>query len=52
MKLNLTENFTTKFTVHGNMRVYLNRFQITDEPTCPCGKGDQTVEHIIKNAKG
>jgi len=47
MKLNLTGNFTTIVTGHGNMKAYLNRFQITDEPTCPCGKGDQTVEHII-----
>jgi len=29
------------------MKAYLNRFKLTDEPTCPCGKGDQTTDHII-----
>ena len=47
MKLNLTGNFITIVTEHGNMKAYLNRFQITDETTCPWGKGDHTVEHII-----
>ena len=29
------------------MKAYLNRFKLTFEPICPCGKGDQTTDHII-----
>jgi hypothetical protein len=29
------------------MKDYVYRFNITDEPTCPCGEGDQTTEHLI-----
>jgi len=47
MKLNLTGNLTSIVTGHGNMKAYLNRFKLTDEPTCPCGKGDQTTDHTI-----
>jgi hypothetical protein len=32
---------------HGKTRAYLYRFKIIDEPTCPCGEGDQTPEHLI-----
>ena len=39
MKLNLTGNFTTIVTGHGNMKAYLNRFQITDEPMCHAARG-------------
>jgi len=48
MKLNLTGNLTSIVTGHGNMTAYLNRFKLTDEPTCPCGKGDQTTDHNIR----
>jgi hypothetical protein len=47
MKLHHTGNLTTILTGHGNIRAYLNRFHINSEPTCPCGKGDQTTDHII-----
>jgi len=32
---------------HGKTRDYLHRFNIIEEPTCPCGKGNQTNDHII-----
>ena len=47
MKLNHTGNLTTILTEHGNIKAYLKRFQISDDSTCPCGKGEQTTDHII-----
>jgi ribonuclease HI len=47
MKLKLTGNLTTILTGHGNIKAYLHRFYISGEQTCPCGKGDQTTDHII-----
>jgi hypothetical protein len=46
-KLSHTGNLTTILTGHGNIKAYLNRFHISGDPTCPCGKGDQTTDHII-----
>jgi len=47
MELQLTQNFTATVSGHGKTREYLHRFKITDEPTCPCGKGDQTADQTI-----
>jgi hypothetical protein len=47
IKLHHTGNLTTTLTRHGNIKAYLNRFHISSEPMCPCGKGDQTTDHII-----
>jgi len=47
MKLNHIGNLTTILTGHGNIKAYLNRLQISDDATCPCGKGDHTTDHII-----
>jgi len=47
MKLQLTQNFTAIVGGHGKTRDYLHRFKIIEQPTCPCGKGDQTTDHII-----
>jgi len=47
VKLNLTDNLTTILRGHGNIKAYLHRFHISGEQTCPCGKGDQTTDHII-----
>jgi hypothetical protein len=47
MKINLTGNLTTVLTGHGNIKACLHRFHISGEQTCPCGKGDQTTEHIF-----
>jgi hypothetical protein len=38
---------TTILTGHGNIKAYLHRFHISDERKCPCGDGDQTIDHII-----
>ena len=47
MKLNHTGKLKTTLTRHGKLKAYLNRFQISDDSTCPCGKGEQTTDHII-----
>jgi hypothetical protein len=47
MKINITRNFTTMVTGHGNTRSYLHRFKILDTPTCTCGTKDQTIDHLI-----
>ena len=47
MKLNHTGNLTTILMRHGNIKAYLKRFQINDVSTCPCGKREQTIDHII-----
>ena len=46
-KINLTQNFTTMVTEHGNIKSYLHRFEIIDTPNCPRGNGNQTTEHIL-----
>jgi hypothetical protein len=47
MKINITHNFMTIVTGHGNIRSYLHLFKILDTPTCPCGTEDQTVHHLL-----
>jgi hypothetical protein len=47
MKIHLTQNLTAIISGHGKTIDYLHRFKIREEPTCPCGKGDQTTDHII-----
>jgi hypothetical protein len=47
MKLNLTQNFTAIVRGHGKTRTYLHRFKILDDPTCTCGKAEQTTNHLI-----
>jgi len=47
MKTNITHNFTTMVTGHGNIRSYLHRFKILKTPTCLCGTKDQTIDHLL-----
>jgi len=35
-------------TGHGITRAYPHLFKILEHATCPCGKGDQTIDHLIK----
>ena len=32
---------------HGKTKSYLHRFNLIDDPMCPCNEGEQTVEHLI-----
>jgi hypothetical protein len=47
MKINITHNFTSMVTGHGNIKSYLHWFKITETPTCPCGTKDQTTDHLL-----
>ena len=46
-KITPTPNFTALATSYGNIKAYLHRFKIIESPDCPCGGGNQTVDHII-----
>jgi len=42
--------FTAMVMGHGLTRLYLHRFKIIPNATCPCGlKEEQTINHIILN---
>ena len=47
MKINISQNFITMVTGHGNIRSYLHRFKISETPICPCGTTDQTIDHLL-----
>jgi len=47
MKINITQNFTTMVTGHGNIRSYLHRFKIIETPICPCGTTDRTTDGLL-----
>ena len=47
IKINITQNFTTMVTGHGNIRSYLHRFKIIKTPICPCGNTDQSIDHVL-----
>jgi len=49
MKLYHTGFLTTIRNGHGNIKTYLHRFNIIEDPMCPCGKGEQTTLHIISD---
>ncbi len=34
-------------TGHCSLNKYLHRFHITDDSTCECGEGEETVEHYL-----
>ena len=46
-KLQVTPNFTALVTGHGKIRAYLHRFKLMESPTGPCGKEEQTTDHLI-----
>jgi len=47
IKINISQNFTTMVTGHGNIRSYLHRFKISETPICPCGTTDQTIDQLL-----
>ena len=47
LRINPTPNFTAIVTGHGNIKTYLHKFNIIQNPKCSCDKGEQTVDHII-----
>lgn len=47
LRITLTPNLTTMLTGHGRLRAYYQRFHITEDSTCSCRGGEQTVNHIL-----
>jgi hypothetical protein len=47
MKINITQNFTSMVTGHGNIKSYLHLFKIIETPLCPCGTKDQRIDHLL-----
>jgi len=51
LKINVTPNFTTMVTGHGNIKSYLYKFKIKDSPMCSCKRGEQIIDHILFNCE-
>jgi hypothetical protein len=51
LKINITPNFTTMVTGHGNIKSYLYKYKILDSPMCSCRSEEQTVDHILFDYK-
>jgi hypothetical protein len=47
LKIDINSIFTAMVTGHGKTRAYLHRFKSMEHATCPCGKGDQTIDQLI-----
>ena len=47
LKINPSPNYTTLITGHGNIKSYLHKFKIIDNPICPCKAAEQTADHLI-----
>jgi hypothetical protein len=47
IRIPITPEFTAIVSGHGKTKAYLNRFNLTDNPMCPCNEGEQSVEHLI-----
>ena len=47
LKINVTPNFSTMVTGHGNIKSYLYKYKIVDNPMCSCKRGEQTIDHIL-----
>jgi len=45
VNLHLNPNVTTIMSEHGNIRSYLHRLKIIENPECPCKEDTQTVDH-------
>ena len=46
-KMRVTQNIAAMMTGHGKTRAYFHRFKILENATCPCEKGDQTIDHLL-----
>jgi hypothetical protein len=45
LRIPKTPEFTSIVSGHEKTNAYLNRFNLTDNPMCPCNEGEQSVEH-------
>jgi hypothetical protein len=47
LKIDIIPILTEIVTSHEKTRAYLHRFKILEHANCPCGNGDQTIEHLL-----
>jgi len=47
IRIKTTPKLTAITTGHGNIKSYLYKCKIIDNPQCQCKNGDQTMQHII-----
>jgi hypothetical protein len=47
LKIDITPTLIAMVTRHGKTSAYLHRFKILEHANCPCGNGEQTVDHLI-----
>jgi len=47
MKISTNQHLRIMLTGRGNIKSYLHRFKIINSPVCPCGKNDQTTDHLL-----
>jgi hypothetical protein len=47
IRIPITPEFTAIISGKGKTKTYLHRFNLTDNPMCPCNEGEQSVEHLI-----
>jgi len=46
-KIDITSKLTAMVSGHGKTRAYLHRFKLLGSATCPCNKGDQTMDRLL-----
>lgn len=51
LKINTSPNCTTLLTGHGNIKSYLHKYKIIDNPMCTCNTAEQSVDHLIYDCK-
>jgi hypothetical protein len=51
LTINATPNFTTMVTGHGNIKTYLHKYKIIQNPMCPYTQGEQSVDYILYDCK-
>jgi hypothetical protein len=51
LKIDVTPILTAMMTGHGKTRSYLHCFKIIEKADCPCGNGDQTLDHYYISAR-
>jgi hypothetical protein len=47
IKINLTPKLAAVLSGQGKTRAYLHRFNLREDAKCICGKGDQTMDHLL-----
>jgi hypothetical protein len=51
LKIDITPNFTTMVTAHGNVKSYLYKYKVIDSPMCCCRSAEQTAHSILFDCK-